>query len=74
MHAGVGPSMELPMGPHDSCEVYAEIKRVDVHAGGHCHWDLRWSSLRGHDACQRCAKVDVELHLGVATGAFDWSP
>ena len=47
--APLGPSVELPMGP-----------RNDVPGGGDAcglhHWDLRWSSLWGHETC------DVQKH------------
>eukprot|EP00959_Pyramimonas_sp_CCMP1952_P164479 3438670-Pyramimonas_sp.AAC.1 len=54
-----GPSVELPMGP-----------RSAVLGGGTAcglrHWDLRWSSLWGHEALYWV----WETHADCAAGAF----
>eukprot|EP00959_Pyramimonas_sp_CCMP1952_P172907 3613290-Pyramimonas_sp.AAC.1 len=53
------PSVELPMGPRS-----AVLGGVD--ACGLCHWNLRWSSLWGHEALSWVALT----HAACATGAF----
>eukprot|EP00959_Pyramimonas_sp_CCMP1952_P099921 2089174-Pyramimonas_sp.AAC.1 len=56
------PSVELPVGPRT-----AVLNCVD--ACGPCHWGLRWSSLWGHEPCERCAYMG-----GVdACGPCHWS-
>eukprot|EP00959_Pyramimonas_sp_CCMP1952_P231792 4844439-Pyramimonas_sp.AAC.1 len=55
----LGPSVELPMGPRSAALGGGT-------ACGLCHWDLRWSSLWGHEALPWVG----ELHAGCATGTF----
>ena len=43
-------------------------------ACGHLHWGPRWSSLWGHETCEGCAEMRVELHADPATGAFGGAP
>ena len=38
------------------------------------HWGLWWSSRWGHETCEGCAKMRVELHAGADTGAFGGAP
>eukprot|EP00959_Pyramimonas_sp_CCMP1952_P407534 8541119-Pyramimonas_sp.AAC.1 len=41
---------------------------------GPCRWGLRWSSLPGHETCEECAGLGVELHADFAAGAFGGAP
>ena len=46
----LGPSVELPMGPRNAA--LGEGTACELR-----HWDLWWSSLRGHEACEGCAEI-----------------
>ena len=58
------PSVELPMGPRT-------VSGVRQNGAGPqcepCHWDLRWSSLWGHETCEGCAKMGAVTHAIPAT-------
>ena len=43
-------------------------------ACGPCHWGLQWSTLWGHETCEGCPEMEVELHADPATGAFGGAP
>ena len=60
----LGPSVELPMGPRS-----AVLGRGDACDRG--HWDIRWSSLWGHETCKECAKMGRHRHANCATGALE---
>ena len=62
-----GPSVELPMRPQNAVLGVRD-------ACGHTHWDLRWSSLWGHETCEGCSDMEVELHADPAPGAFGGAP
>eukprot|EP00959_Pyramimonas_sp_CCMP1952_P047235 985723-Pyramimonas_sp.AAC.1 len=40
---------------------------------GHTHWDLRWSSLWGHETCVGCAEMGVRdaCPVGLPMGPRD---
>eukprot|EP00959_Pyramimonas_sp_CCMP1952_P034716 727720-Pyramimonas_sp.AAC.1 len=39
-----------------------------------CHWGLHWSCRRGHEPCEACAEMTVELHANPTIGAFRGAP
>eukprot|EP00959_Pyramimonas_sp_CCMP1952_P409181 8575312-Pyramimonas_sp.AAC.1 len=43
-------------------------------ACGCCYWGLGWSSLRSHEACEKCTNMVVEPHAGAAPGAVGGAP
>ena len=46
-------------------------------AGGACefrNWDLRWSSLWGHETREGCAKMGAVTHANAATGTLGGAP
>ena len=51
----LGPSVELPKGPRHVWGVFQSGRGAACEV---CHWDLRWSSLWGHETCEGCAKAD----------------
>ena len=71
-------------GRHASCATgtlvgapYGATKRVRGVPRTACelrHWDLRWSSLWGHETCEGCAKMGRVPHAGCATGTLVGAP
>ena len=60
---------------------YGATKRVRgvPQWGGHRmrvfrHWDLRWSSLWGHETCEGCAKMGRVPHASSAIGTLGGAP
>merc|ERR1712190_669993 len=37
------------------------------------HWDLRWSSLWGHETCEGCAKMGPRMPCGLRHWDLRWS-
>eukprot|EP00959_Pyramimonas_sp_CCMP1952_P212173 4439899-Pyramimonas_sp.AAC.1 len=59
----LGPSVKLPLSPRNAVLGVAD-------AYGHPRWDLRWSSLWGHEALYWVWRT----HAGNLTGTFAGAP
>ena len=52
------------------------VELADIRVGDACgrsHWDLRWSSLRGHETFQRCAAICVADACGRPHWDLRWN-
>eukprot|EP00959_Pyramimonas_sp_CCMP1952_P178681 3734937-Pyramimonas_sp.AAC.1 len=56
--------------PYGSRNVSAVCPHWRGTACGLCHWVLRWSSTRGHETCEGCARMGGNSHTDLVTGAL----